>query len=68
MMMMTTSSPENLLRVKADVEQKLGNKLNWDHWKIFGLLWLKTYPHNHLPSTSSYLGNTEWTVITQPAV
>jgi len=27
-MMMTTSSPENLLRVKADVEQKLGNKLN----------------------------------------
>jgi len=32
--------------MKANVEQELGDKLNRDHWKIFGLLGLYTHPHN----------------------
>ena len=41
------NSPKNLLCMKADIKEKLGDKLNGDHWKIFGLLWLETHTHTH---------------------
>jgi len=57
MVMMMISSPKNLLCMKADVEEELGNKLNRNHWKIFGLLWLYAYSHTTIcsKSTASYM-------------